>query len=85
MPHHKSAAKRLKTAARARMRNVAVKSLLKKQLKAQRDTEGAKALETLPQSYRELDRAARKGVIPQSRADRLKSRLARQANQPESA
>ena len=85
MPHHKSAAKRLKTNARARKRNLAVKSLLRKQLKLQRDAEGAEAAQGLPQSYRELDRAARKGVIPKARADRLKSRLARQATQPESA
>ena len=81
MPHHKSAAKRLKTNARARKRNLAVKSLLRKQLKLQRDAEGAERAQSLPQSYRQLDRAARKGVIPKARASRLKSRLARQANQ----
>ncbi len=85
MPHHKSAAKRLKTNARAQKRNLAVKSLLKKQLKKQRGADGTEAKEQLPASYRELDRAARKGVIPTARADRLKSRLARQANRPESA
>lgn len=78
MPHHKSAKKRLKTNERDRERNMAVKSALRKQLKAFR-LEGASA-DKLGELYAGLDRAARKGVIPKSRADRLKSRLAAAVN-----
>lgn len=76
MPHHKSAVKRLRTAERSRRRNIAIKSVLRKQLKRQRaaGTEGA---ELLPETHAVLDRAVRKGVIPKTRASRLKSRTAR--------
>ena len=77
MPHHKTAAKRLKTNEKARKRNVAVKSLVRKQLKKQRAADGEDAAALLPTTYRQLDKAAKKGVIPKARADRLKSRAAR--------
>jgi len=79
MPHHKSATKRLKTAAKSKTRNSAVKSLVRKQLKRQRATTGEDAVEMLPKTHAELDRAVRKGVIPKSRASRLKSRTAKAA------
>jgi small subunit ribosomal protein S20 len=80
MPHHKSAEKRLRTNEKARRRNMAIKSALRKQLKRQRGAEGSEAVEGLPTTASALDRAVQKGVIPRSRADRLKSRLARRAN-----
>lgn len=76
MPHHKSASKRLKTAEKSRQRNLGVKSTVRKQLKRQRAA-GDEAM--LPATHAELDKAARKGVIPKRRAARLKSRTARQA------
>jgi small subunit ribosomal protein S20 len=79
MPHHKSATKRLKTAAKSNTRNSAVKSLVRKQLKRQRAASGEEAVELLPKTHGDLDRAVRKGVIPKSRASRLKSRTAKAA------
>jgi len=79
MPHHKSAEKRLKTNERSRRRNLAIKSALRKRLKHQRTAEGAEASSSLPGTVSEIDRAVKKGVIPRSRANRLKSRLARRA------
>ncbi len=84
MPHHKSAAKRLKTNETSRQRNQAVKSVVRKQLKAQRAANGDEAQASLPATYSELDVAVRKGVLPKSRASRLKSRLARQAQKSSS-
>lgn len=79
MPHHKSAVKRLRTAEKSRRRNIAIKSVLRKQLKRQRTAEGSDAAAILPETHATLDRAVRKGVIPKSRASRLKSRTARKA------
>jgi len=83
MPHHKSAAKRLKTNEKSRQRNVAVKSNLRKQLKRQRT--GSDPSAGVSEIYSELDTAVRKGVIPKARADRLKSRTARRAEKTPSA
>ena len=77
MPHHKSASKRLLTNEKSRLRNMAVKSALRKEIKAVRAESGEAGATRLPEIYAALDRAARKGVIPKSRADRLKSRMAR--------
>jgi small subunit ribosomal protein S20 len=79
MPHHKSAVKRLRTAEKSRRRNIAIKSVLRRQLKRQRAAEGKDAPALLPETHATLDRAVRKGVIPKARASRLKSRTARKA------
>jgi len=79
MPHHKSAEKRLKTNEKSRRRNVAAKSLLRKQLKAQKAKDGDAAKAGVSATYSALDRAARKRFIPTARANRLKSRLAKRA------
>ena len=79
MPHHKSATKRLKTNEISRERNMAVKSVVRKQLKKQRGLEGEAAQGELSSTYRELDVAVRKGVIPKARASRLKARSAKGA------
>lgn len=79
MPHHKSATKRLKTNELSRERNMAVKSVVRKQLKKQRGLEGTAAEGELSATYRELDVAVRKGVIPKARASRLKARTAKAA------
>jgi small subunit ribosomal protein S20 len=85
MPHHKSAEKRLRTNEKARRRNLAIKSALRKQLKKQRATEGTEATAELPTTASQIDRAVGKGVIPKARANRLKSRLARRAVRSPSA
>ena len=75
MPHHKSAVKRLKTNERDRVRNMAVKSSLRKSIKEFREA-AERTPEQLSRLYQSLDKAARKGVLPPQRVDRLKSRLA---------
>ena len=80
MPHHKSAAKRLKTAEKSRRRNLVVKSAMRKRLKLQRNASEGEAQDLLPGTHSELDRAAQKGVIPKRRAARLKSRASKAAS-----
>ena len=79
MPQHKSAVKRLRTSEKSKRRNSAVKSVLRKQLKLQRNADSAEAATQLSATHSQLDRAAQKGVIPKRRAARLKSRSAKQA------
>jgi small subunit ribosomal protein S20 len=81
MPQHKSAAKRMRTADKARTRNRAVKSHVKKAIKEFADAPANEEQdEALRRAVAELDRAARKGILPTSRVDRKKSRLARERN-----
>jgi small subunit ribosomal protein S20 len=78
MPHHKSAVKRVKTNKRDQNRNTAIKSQLKTMLKnVSQELDNKKVVSEMVSS---LDRAARKGVIPKTVANRRKSRLARAAN-----
>ena len=84
MPHHKSAEKRLRTNEAARQRNAGVKSQVRGQLKRQRTLTGTEAAQALGATHGELDRAARKGVIPKRRAARLKSRTAKKINRAKS-
>ncbi len=77
MPHHKSAAKRVITNAKARQRNIAAKSRLRTALKAVRSAKTqteAKPLYVTAASV--LDRTVAKGIIKRATADRHKSRLA---------
>ncbi len=77
MPQHKSAEKRIRTAAKARLRNRAVKSKVKGALKTFDEAESPEQRdEALRVVSAELDRASRKGVLPARRVDRKKSRLA---------
>lgn len=81
MPHHKSAEKRVKTNERDRQRNVANRSRLRKVVTSQRAlTDIAEAKSGLPATVSEVDRAVRIGLIPKSRANRIKSRSARAVN-----
>ena len=80
MPQHKSAEKRVRTNERDRVKNVGIRSHLRKSLTAQRenmDVEDAKT--NLPAMVSQIDKAKKRGIIPSRRADRLKSRLARHA------
>lgn len=77
MPHHKSAAKRVITNAKAQRRNVALRSRMRAAVRAVRSAATLPAAEA---AYRKavsiLDRTAAKGVIKKETASRNKSRLA---------
>ncbi len=78
MPHHKSAAKRVRTNELSRQRNVAITSRMRTAVRAVRAARTRKDAEV---AYRQavsvLDRTVAKGVIKRATADRHKSRLAR--------
>jgi small subunit ribosomal protein S20 len=77
MPHHKSAAKRVRTNLKARLSNVAVKSRMRSAVKAVRTASTrAEAEAALKAAIPILDRTAAKGVIKKETASRQKSRLA---------
>ena len=76
MPTHKSAAKRIKTSEKARLRNRRVKAMVRgtvKDFEAEKDA--AKKSEKFKQVSSVLDKAARRGVIHKNKAARDKSRL----------
>jgi small subunit ribosomal protein S20 len=73
-----SSVKRARQALKTRDRNMAVKSKLRKAVKA---LKMAKDGGKLPAVYSEIDRAARKGVLHKKKAARIKSRLAKAKNQ----
>jgi small subunit ribosomal protein S20 len=77
LPTHKSAAKRMKTAERDRLKNRKTKATLRsaiKDFKAGKPEDKAAALRTVAST---ADSAARKHVIHKKKAARIKSRLAR--------
>jgi small subunit ribosomal protein S20 len=77
MPHHKSAAKRVKTNEKARLSNIAVTSRMRSAIKAVRSaTKKAEAETALKAAIAILDRTAAKRVIKKETASRQKSRLA---------
>ena len=80
MPHHKSAAKRVITNAKARSRNIAATTRMRSSLKAVR---AARTRTEAEAAYRTatsvLDRTAARGVIKKETADRHKARLAKYA------
>lgn len=81
MPHHKSAEKRVRTSEKRRVQNGAVKSTVRKVVRALR-TSDQPTPQDLQAAYSALDKAAKKGVIAVAQADRLKSRLAHRVNRP---
>jgi small subunit ribosomal protein S20 len=78
MPNIRSAAKRIRSDAKKREKNLAVLSELKSLSKklAQQASEPEKAKATAQLLIGRYDRAVTKGVIPAGRADRRKSRIA---------
>lgn len=78
MPHHKSAAKRVKTNLRDQQRNITVRSELKTLVKKITQEPANKSL--MNTTVSKLDQAVRRGVIAKAVANRRKSRLARMAN-----
>jgi small subunit ribosomal protein S20 len=79
LPHHKSCIKRLRTSGEERVRNNALKTLLRKTLKDARAKLDEGESVDLKQIYANIDRVCSKGAIPKNRASRLKSRLTKAA------
>jgi small subunit ribosomal protein S20 len=79
LPSHKSSIKRLKRTEDERVRNNALKTMLRKTLKDVR----AKIVEgqqiNLNETYSNIDKVASRRTIPKKRASRIKSRLAKAA------
>jgi small subunit ribosomal protein S20 len=85
MPRHKSNFKRMRTSKKQNLYNRQVKSSIKtlgKKFSASTEENSDGLLRELSS---ELDRAVKKGVIPKRRADRKKSRLAREINRRQAA
>jgi small subunit ribosomal protein S20 len=81
MPNTKSAKKRLHQSEERRLRNRAVKSSLKTQLRKVREAVDSGELEKATTEFRvaskKLDQAGQKRVIHKNKASRIKSRLSR--------
>ncbi len=79
MPITKSAKKRLRQNEKRRRINKTFKDSLKKAIKEIRELvesgEIEKAEEKLPETYKVIDKAAKRGVIKEKNADRKKSRI----------
>ncbi len=84
MANHKSAAKKARRDAEARLRNrgnrSALKSAVKKFLTVVAAGNKAEAAKLLPETQGLVDKACRKGVMHKNAADRTKSRLAAKVN-----
>ena len=84
MSNHKSAAKKARRDAEARLRNrsnrSSLKSAVKKFLAAISTGNKAEATALLPKTLGVVDRAVRKGVVHKNAADRAKSRLTLKVN-----
>jgi small subunit ribosomal protein S20 len=77
MPHHKSAAKRVRTNEKARQRNVAVRTRMRSAIKVVRDARSrAEGDAAYLKAMSVLDRTVAKGIIKKETADRHKARLA---------
>ncbi len=80
MPNNKSCKKRLITNAKRNERNRQNRAMMRSKVKVYRDTIEAKSADekatTLNEMYRLIDTQARKGLMPKTRASRLKSRMA---------
>ena len=76
MPQHKSAKKRVKTSLKRQIRNRAGRSELRGALRKYREMSAENRQAAYAEIQSVLDKAARKGFIPENRAARLKSRLA---------
>ncbi|MBI5170392.1 MAG: 30S ribosomal protein S20 [Candidatus Eisenbacteria bacterium] len=78
MPHHKSAAKRVVTNEKRRLRNIAATSRMRTAIKAVRSATTKNAGEAaLHETIAVLDRTAAKGIIKRETASRHKSRLSK--------
>jgi small subunit ribosomal protein S20 len=83
MANHKSALKKAKQDIIRRSRNRSAKSTLRtalKQFRSQLSEKDQAAVTALPGLFSLIDKSAKKGVLHQNAADRLKSRLSSQTN-----
>ena len=82
MPNNAAAKKRMRQEQKRRLHNRSVKSLVKTQITKARNAVALdeNAEEAVRAAVRELDRAAKKGVIHRNNAARRKSRLMKQLN-----
>ena len=84
MANHKSAAKKARRDAEARLRNrgnrSTLKTAVKKFLTVVAAGNKAEAAKLLPETQGLVDKACRKGVMHKNAADRTKSRLAAKVN-----
>ena len=85
MPQHESCKKRMRQSRKQNGYNRAVKSSVKTAAKKFDLAEGADAEAAYRAISSEQDLAAKKGVITRQRADRKKSRLAKQLNKKTAA
>ena len=79
MANHASAEKRNRQRIKRTARNRAAKSTLRSAVKKARTAITAKSQDAaaiVREAWSELDRAAKKGIVPAERADRVKGRLA---------
>jgi small subunit ribosomal protein S20 len=79
MANIKSAAKRMRQAAKRQSRNRSVRSRVRGAIKSYRAAEASQKSAALPATMSEIDRAKKKGVIHRNAAARYKSRLAKKA------
>ena len=86
MPNTKSAERRMRNSARKHSQNQGVKSRLHTLKRSHADLLGAGKKEDAAKALRELssalDKAAKRGVIHRSKANRTKSRLSVRLNAP---
>ncbi len=84
MADHKSALKRIRQSERRRKRNQHIRTQMRTMVKRCREAlesgDAAKAGEAFKIAERSIRRAATKGVIPKTRADRSVGRLAKRLN-----
>lgn len=85
MPQHKSNEKRMRKSKKENARNRAAKSTLKTVTKRLLAAPAADAEAAYREAASELDRAAKRGIIPKQRASRKKGRLAKQLNKMRAA
>ncbi|MCK4304600.1 MAG: 30S ribosomal protein S20 [Candidatus Eisenbacteria sp.] len=85
MPQHKSAWKRMRTSAKQRTRNRAVRSQVRHAIRTYREADPSKKPDLLPATISKIDNAVRKGVIKDATANRMKSRFANLANMSQKA
>jgi len=79
MPQHKSPKKHMRSDPKRRAVNRSVKTKVKTTLRKVTEAADAEAAKSaLPEAFRALDRAAKRGTIKVGNASRRKSRLARQ-------
>jgi len=83
MPNNAAAEKRMRQEQKRRLHNRSIKSLVRTQITKARNAIAAgdeNSEEAVRRAVRELDRAAKKGVIHRNNAARRKSRLMKRLN-----